>query len=262
MSESAAEFRKLPLGKVIWDAFSLSWQNRAALFRAATFPMLAVIGVSLFWDFLTWGDSFLARITPQIFYIVALSWLAVTVHRLVLLDEASARSHFDETNGKRIAVYILAFATIGIFFLVTKTVLYNGIGIATGITYVPVGTEPKLVARSWLSWGSTIVSLLDIARLVLVLPSIAVDKGHELRDSWRQARGNAWRLAVVFGVLPWALNSLRWLLYRDEGSNFELALIIVLGSLIAVVEIVALSLSYAALTAPVQPAPPPTDPPA
>jgi hypothetical protein len=262
MSESAAEFRKLPLRSVIWGAFSLSWQNRAALFRAAAFPMLAVIGVSLFWDFLTWGDGFLAQLTPQIFYIVALSWLAVTVHRLVLLDEASTQSHFDASNGNRVSVYVLAFTAIGILFLASKTVLYNGIGIATGITYVAVGSEPKLVARSWLGWGSTIVSLWVIARLVLVLPSIAVDKGLRVSDAWRRSRGNAWRLAVVYGVLPWALSSLRWLLYRDEGSNFELALIIILGSLIAVVEIVALSLSYAALTASEQPAPPPTDPPA
>ena len=98
-----------------------------------------------------------------------------------------------------------------------------------------------------------------VSRLILVLPSIAVDKGHEFKESWRSARGNAWRLAVVYGVLPWALSWLQWRLYRDGASKLEYALLVVLGCLMAVVEIVALSLSFAALTAP---APPPKDPPA
>jgi hypothetical protein len=136
--------------------------------------------------------------------------------------------------------------------------LFNVIGIATGINYVAVGTEPNLVARGWLDWGSTIVSLLVISRLVLVLPSIAVDKGHEFKDSWRVSRGNSWRLAMVYGVLPWALNWFRWLLYRDGGSNFEFGLIVVFGCFFAVVEIVALSLAYAALTADDTPASPPS----
>jgi hypothetical protein len=63
---------------------------------------------------------------------------------------------------------------------------------------------------------------------------------------------------VVYGVLPWALNWFRWLLYRDGGSNFEFALVVVFGCFFAVVEIVALSLAYAALTADDTPASPPS----
>ncbi|HEU5137859.1 MAG TPA: hypothetical protein VFU13_22140 [Steroidobacteraceae bacterium] len=259
MGESAPGFRRLPLAKVIWGAFSLSWQNRASLFRATLWPLLALIAVSLFWDLLPRGDSYLAQWLPQFIYLVPFSWLAVTVHRLVLLDEASSRSHLTTSSWKRVAVYVLAFATIGIFFIAAKFIPFNVIGIVTGINYVAAGAEPNLIARRWLDWGATIFSLLLISRLVLVLPSIAVDKGHELKDSWRMSRGNSWRLAVVYGVLPWALGWVRWLLYRDESSSFEVALIVVLGSLLAIVEIVALSLSYAALTADDTPSGRPSD---
>jgi hypothetical protein len=258
MSEPAPEFRKLPLRRVIWDAFSLSWQNRASLFRTTALPLLALIGVLLFWEFLFWGESFAAQWAPHVIYLVVLSWLAVTVHRLVLLEEVISGSHFKALIWKRVAIYVLAFAAIGVSFLAVKFLLFNVIGIATGINYVAVGTEPNLVARRWLDWGSTIVSLLVISRLVLVLPSIAVDKGHEFKDSWRVSRGNSWRLAMVYGVLPWALNWFRWLLYRDGGSNFEFGLIVVFGCFFAVVEIVALSLAYAALTADDTPASPPS----
>jgi hypothetical protein len=249
MSESAPAIRELSLRKVIWGAFSLSWQHRVSLFRVTAFPLLALIGASLLWEFLAWNAGYLAQWAPYGIYLAAISWLAVTVHRLVLLDEASAGIHFKASSWKRVAVYVLALAAIGVMFLAVKFLLFNVIGLATGINYVPVGTVPKLAARLWLNWGSTIVALLVISRFVLVLPSVAVDRGHAFKDSWRNARGNSWRLAVVYGGLPWALGGFSWLLYRDGGSNIELALVVILGCLLAVVEIVALSLSYAALVA-------------
>jgi hypothetical protein len=251
--------RKLPLLAIIRAAFTLPWKHRGELFRAAGLPMLALIGVSLTWDLLLWSESYLAQWAWYLIYLIAFSWLAVTVHRLVLLDETSSSSHFNAVSWKRVAVYVLAFATIGVIFYASKFFLFNVIGLATGINYVPVGTEPKLIARRWLDEGSTIVSLLVVSRFVLVLPSIAVDKGRKFKGSWRMARGNSWRLAVVYGVLPWALSWFRWLLYRDGGSNLEFALISVFGCLFAVVEIVALSLSYEALTADDAPSSQPAD---
>jgi hypothetical protein len=249
--------RVLPVLAVVRDAFALPWRHRSEVLRVTGQPLLFLVAVSLLWEFLAWRQGFFMQWLSHFVYLLAFSWLATTVHRLVLLDAASASVHFSAENGRRVGVYFLAFAFIAVMFLAVKFILFNGIGLATGITYVAAGAEPQHAARRWVDWGTSIVALLAIARFVLVLPSIAVDQGHDLKQSWRQSRGNAWRLIVVYAALPWALDWCRWLLYRDGASTIEFALILVLGCLCAVVEVVALSLSYGALTAR---APPPTDP--
>jgi hypothetical protein len=249
--------RTLPVLAIVRYAFALPWRHRREVFRTTGLPLLSLVAVSLLWEFLSWRQGFLMQWLSHLVYLFAFSWVATTVHRLVLLDEASASVQFSLQSWRRVGVYFLAFAFLMVMFLAVKFILFNGIGLATGITYVPTGTEPKVVARRWLDWGTSIVALVAIARFVLVLPSIAVDQGHDLKQSWRSSQGNTWRLVVVYAVLPWALEWCRWLLYRDGASTFEFALIVVLACLCAVVEVIALSLSYGALTAP---APPPTVP--
>ena len=254
---AGAPARRLPLLAVIRDAFALPWKHRTELFRAASLPMLALIAVSLLWEIIPWGNGFLAQWIPHLFYLLVLSWLAVVVHRLVLLEDSGAGGHFDLRFWKRVGVYVLAFATLAIMFLAAKFLLFNGVGVVTGILYVPTGEAPNLAARNWLHWGTSIVALLAVARFVMVLPSIAIDRGHELGEAWRISRGQTWRLAVIYGLLPWSMGWLIWLLNRDGSSNLEYAVLMVISCLLSVVEIVALSLSFGALTAP---EPPPTDP--
>lgn len=244
---------------MIHDALVLPWRHRVELFRAAGLPLLALIAVSLCWEFLAWKLGWMLQWLANFLYLFVLGWLATTVHRLVLLDEVSASSHFRVRSWQRVCVYFLAAAFLLVLFLAIKYTSLNVIGIASGLSRVPAGGERHETAWLLLDWATTLAAFWLVARFVLVLPSIAVDQGHELRSAWRVSRGNAWRLAVVYGVLPWAIDWGRWLMYRDGASNVELALLVVLRCMLGVLEVVALSLSYAAL---MQGAPPPTDPPA
>jgi hypothetical protein len=249
----------LPLLGVIGEALVLPWRHRVELFRAAGLPLLALIAASLCCEFLAWNLSWKLQWFAHFLYLFILGWMATTVHRLVLLDEAGARNHFRARSWQRVCVYFLAVAFLLVLFLAIKYVSLNVIGIASGLFRVPAGGERHETARLLLDLATTLAAFWLVARFVLVLPSIAVDRGHELRSAWRISRGNAWRLAVVYGILPWAFDWGRWLMYRDGASNEELALLVVLRCLLGVIEVVALSLSFAALT---QGAPPPTDPPA
>jgi hypothetical protein len=248
----------LPLLAIMRDAFALPWKHRNEVFRATSLPLLALIALTLCRDMIPWGRSVSVAVAWHSVHLIALSWLAVTVHRLVLLDEARA-SRFDRETLKRVAGYALVFAAIWIAYLLLQTIILNGVAIASGISYVPVGGQRNETAWQWLMFGSVVVTLPLIARCGLVLPSVAVDKGFEIKDAWRASRGNTWRLAVIFGVLPWAISEGIWFFYRDDASTLELAVFLVLGCVLAVVEVTALSLSYGALTAP---APRPIDPPA
>ena len=64
---------------------------------------------------------------------------------------------------------------------------------------------------------------------------------------------------MVFALLPVALTLPIELLFREDPGFLELTLLVVLGAIITIVEVAALSLSYREL---IQPEPPPTDPPA
>ena len=252
--------QRLPVLAVIRGAFTLPAQHAGELFRAAGLPLLAFIATTLAWEFLPMNLGWLAAWVAHLFQLFVFSWLATTVHRLVLLDEASSRVHFATRAWQRVGVYFLALVFLSVVYLAIKFILFNGIGLASGISYVAVGEDPNLLAQRWIDWFTTLVALLVVARLVLVLPSIAVERGNDFRKFWRLSRRNSWRLAVVYGALPWGLSWLNWLLFRDGGSSLELAIMLVIGCLLAVVTITALSLSYSALTAPAAPEPPPTDP--
>ena len=260
MNEPAAEFRKLPLRKVIWGAFALSWQHRVSLFRATALPMLAVIAFKLAFNVARSDESEFIGWTLHLFYGFATCWLAVEVHRLVLLENSDAISASAE-NLKRIGLFLI--------FLVGVWLLYAGLAllIMSGLLnvlvggYVPAGEERRELPMSieWLNTLAIVLAYYVVARFSLVFPAIATDRKPDLAAAWLASKRNGWRLAVVVGVLPWSLKYLTELLYRDGATYGEFAVLVVITVLFTLIEVVALSLSYLEITSP---APLPTDPPA
>lgn len=250
--------RKLPLFAVLRETLRLPWIHRGEVFRAAGAPLLAIIAFDLLWQLPFWGTGWPAEIALHLAQAVVVSWLAITLHRLVLLDEASASRHFTIRSWIRVAKYAAAFVAIWLSYMLAHALLLNGIGLASGISYVPTGGTRNEFAWFWLYWVTALVALLAVARFGLILPAIAVDRPLGLKAAWRLSRGNTLGLVVIFGVVPWAIAwATRSLLYEDS-SSLSYALVTVLGCLLAIFEVVAMSLAFGALTAP---APPPTDPP-
>jgi hypothetical protein len=74
------------------------------------------------------------------------------------------------------------------------------------------------------------------------------------------SRGNAWKIAIVVGALPWVLNLVIDALWREDATTFEVASLGILTGVFGIISIVALSLTYFELTR--ESALPPTHPPA
>ena len=150
MSEPASEYRQLPLRKVIWGAFSLPWEHRGPVFRATAMPLLAVIAFSS----LAMSSSFSSR-APRISRCrcsigLAVSWLAITVHRLVLLDEPDARPRFDAVSLRRLAIFFgvaigIWILYVGLIMLISGAVL----NILNPPRYIPAGTHWTQCRRRW-----------------------------------------------------------------------------------------------------------------
>jgi hypothetical protein len=268
MSEQPPEFRKLPLRRVIFGAFSLPWLHRGEVFRATAIPLLAVIACTLVSDTADFNESRVAALLLIALYGIATSWLAIAVHRLVLLDAPDARARFDMPALRRLAVFFGIVVSLWVLYQGLTMLISGGIlGIFMPPRYIPTTSEPgKLpehvslpVSFEWIVNLSRAMSYWIVARVTLMLPAIAIDRKADLIAAWSASRRNGWRLAIIVGVLPWCLQQLTNLLYRDGATLVEFGILLVLATLFVVVEVVALSLSYWELTSP---APQPTHPPA
>jgi hypothetical protein len=257
--------RPLPLLAILRNAILLPMQHGREVLRVASLPLIAVIAATMTWQLAAAEQDQFGRSVMLLFQLFAISWLAVTLHRLVLLDEEQARANLAVGTWLRIAKYAMYFAGLWILFIALKLLLVSGVMLAFGTTYVPTGEQPPPTPGwfEWLDLPSTLVALLAVSRLCLVAPAAAVDRDAGLAAAWQRSRGHALRLTVVIGLLPWCFGKLIEMLDRHVVSSAGITGLVLLGTVLTVFEIVALSLSYEALTAlSASPAPPPTDPPA
>jgi hypothetical protein len=258
VSEPTAEFRRLPLRKVIWGAFSLSWEYRAHLIGPIGVPLLAVIACSLAWRRIAFEPPVAAWIALLVAYCFAMSWLAITVHRLVLLEAGNAGTRLNGQDLRRLGVFTAA--GVGLWLLcVTLGMLIMGVVVALMKTiYVAADvTTPLPAAMQWIVVLVLGLTAWVLGRLCLVFPAIAVDRKADFVGLWRISRGNAWRLAIVAGVLPMCLALLTNYLEGEDASIAESVVFAAISGPLMIVEVVALSLSYWELTSP---GPPPTPP--
>jgi len=267
MSQPATEYRKLPLRKVLFGAFRLPWEHRGPVFRAAAMPLLAVIACSLAGNIVELQRSVAANVTLSVIYGIAVSWLAINIHRLVLLETPDASAKADAASLRRLAIFFGVGMAIWILYLGLTMLIAGGvINMLFPSRYIVAGTDAAQApptrtlpfSPEWIVRGAAFAAYWVVGRVSLMLPAIALDQKPDFVAAWLASRRNGWRLAIVVGVLPWGLQQLTELLSRNGASGAEFALLVVLGAALVIVEVVALTLSYWELTSP---APPPTPPP-
>lgn len=230
-------------------------------------PLLAVIACSLAGNVVELQQSVAANVVLSAVYGIAVSWLAINIHRLVLLEAPDSSGKLDAPSLRRLGTFFAVGVIIWILYLGLTMLIASGVlNILVPARYIPAGTTldqvPKRIdlpfTPDWIVRFAAFVAYWVIGRVSLMLPAIALDQKPDLVAAWLASRGNGWRLAVVVGVLPWGLQLLTDLLYRNGASSVEFAFLVVLAAALVIVEVVALTLSYWELTSP---APPPTPPP-
>jgi hypothetical protein len=230
-------------------------------------PLLAVIACSLIAAIVDQQHSRAVNVAMSLLYGIAVSWLAITIHRLVLLDESSTRAHLNVASMRRLLTFFGVGIAIWVLYFGITMIAANGMILALfPPRYIPTATDPTQVppqtefpiSPEWLVMFAGFIAYWFVARVSLMLPAIAVDRKLDLAAAWVASRRNGWRLTIIVGLLPWGLQQLTNLMYRDGGNPVEFAVLVVLATLLIIVEVVALSLSYWELTSP---EPPPIPPP-
>jgi hypothetical protein len=265
-SPQAGPRRDLPLRRILVGAFTLPWSNRVAVMRATSLPLLLVVATVLGWHVASFGTSEVAAWIAWAVFALSFAWLAVTVHRLVLANGWEPQSMVAEMNVRRLAYFVGALVFLWAFLLAVKMLL---MGLLLNLVYppryVPTGESPVRARMS--TWTFTSIEIAShvlaywfIGRISLILPAIAIDRRPDVAELWRMSRGNAWKIAIVVGALPWLLNLVTDTLWREGATTFEVASLGILTGIFGVVGVVALSLTFYELTH--ASAPPPTHPPA
>lgn len=244
----------------------------AAFFRATSWPLLGVIALTLLWASGVAADNRAAGWVLLIANAALFAWLAVRIHRTVLLEPEDS----ERTESARIlplaSRYLAALASgaaLKMLFFVVVLALFSTVSLAIS-WFLPASTTPptlshepdpdiqRLIDYAGIVGQAPVVYLL--ARWSTLLPALAL--GHEWspRIAWRQTRGNGWRFVLVVFLLPWALSAAIDWAYASTGNNVLVALLAITRAVFLALGVIALSLSYREL--PAVPAPPPTTPPA
>jgi hypothetical protein len=89
------------VGRVLWNALTFPWNHRLRVLQIAGLPWLLLAATLLAFD-VTHVDEFaIAAWSLYLLQCLAAAWLAIGMHRLVLLGSRVAGSHFDAQGLKR-----------------------------------------------------------------------------------------------------------------------------------------------------------------
>lgn len=231
---------KLPFLKIIVASLFFAWTNKAEFLRAISVPTLVLVVMWGIWvSYATESQGYLPWLL-LLGYGLSFSFLAVTCHRLVLVDDVDRHKSFKARPGYR-----------ELRFLAWVIVIYAINTILEGIPQLLVqyfGSAALAEAGGnmlyWVKQVAAIPALYVLARLSLAFPAAAIDRHPGLRWSWTRTRGNGWRIFVVVALFPWLINMLIWFTWRKEATVAEEVVLSILAFVWLAIEIVALSFTY------------------
>jgi hypothetical protein len=235
---------KLPVPRIVSEAFALPWLRRDAFFKGLAVPAAAIVAIQVAWwlaeERLTQAMGWAAWAANGILWIL----FAVICHRLVLLEPRPADLARIPGWGRRETFFL------GWMVILSAIILAVLWGALLVIGTIVANLFSTALFESTYSYAGKIIGTYLFARLSLVLPATAIDARTSIPQAWRQTRGNGWRLVLIVGVLPWAYNYVASLVLGDEPGVAKLVLVTAAATVLLAVEISALSLSYRELTKP------------
>ena len=239
--------RTLSIAKVLLGAFILPWWHRRTLFRALAAPGIALVSIDVVW-------SAFARSIPEAAFQAAfwvtwvvrsLLWLlfAVTVHRIILLQMRGNEMPTFPEWGRRETLFL--GWVVAVYGLATATAFIAGFAFLMLVGLV----SSRTFAEFAYPYATAAIGTYVLGRLSVLLPATAIDQRINLGEAWSLTRGNALRMMVVVGALPWSFSYLWYAIYWQDPSMILAVLVTAVATVFLTVEIAALSLAYRELSA-------------
>lgn len=239
---------RLDVAKVVYGAFLVPWTNRASFARALGIPVAILATLAL-------CSYYLRGHVPQAFhwllyvaYWITFTLLAVTCHRLVLLDAATTGAEWLPRWSRRQTRFLLWFVAMWLIFALIVWPLWTVLGNLLHRIPGPWQSLPLNEQWQWAFHVSAIPAFYIFGRLCVIFPATALDRAATLRWAWNTTRKNGLRVLLVVGALPWVISWMVDLVYRDEATIVEAIVMTLVGTALFAVEVSAVSLSYRELT--------------
>ncbi len=233
---------KLPVVKVILEAFLVPWLKRARIVRALFGPSVVLIAIGIYWAYKGKYLDPWAQVPWIVLHFVVITPFAIACHRLFLMNDESVPVYGIIKWSSRelwflVKLIVVSFASFGTFAL-SATVI--------GAIVFNLFTMPDLPNKwtPWLLESFRIPAAYLTARLSLILPATALDQKSDISWAWQLSHGNGWRLAVVVCGLPWLFKVLHGFVYPDEPTVVHVTLNLVIVYMLLIIEIALLSFSY------------------
>ena len=227
---------KLPILEIIAEAFARTNSNLKLLI----YPLSVISLFILAYEFVVpnYFDEYnkFGLAIGMCIHVVLYALFAITCHRIVILGfDAVPKFGLFKLSSREIK-YLAYIGISYLFFFVT----YLGFEWFFGHLF-QLGADISIVL-SLLYFAVMVICLYSVGRLILVLPSVAVDNPISPKTSFKLTEGNGWRIFFVVIIVPLLSGILVGLL--PDG----LIVLEVLGSIfwlyLYVIEVSALSISY------------------
>ncbi len=226
---------KLPLFKILSEAFFTPWILRGELIKKASIPILFLIGLGYVEAYFSGTFDYLFAFIGFLAY----AFLAVTCHRIIILGTDSVpifgvrKWTMRETRffGWMIGLYIM------IVFIIFS------------IATLPIVIIPLFEGRAMyliipLSIISALPGVYVLSRLSLIFPATSVDEKVSIKWSWDTSRNNGWRLSIIVCALPAVAGYIQNIFTSEDDGFFISTLLMLVAFIVLIIEIAALSLTY------------------
>ncbi len=223
--------KKLPIWATIREAFGFAWGYRRILWGWIVVGAIVTGLGGLVGEFsygeegwgLTGFPYFAAILLTPIPGLLVFALLAVYCHRTFLIyhgDKTLNLRFFFTERERKFFAWIMGIS-LCIFLIILPGIFVGVIIWDSIIEMFPEGFWEDTIIGDLFVYGVFLFPFYYIfGRWVLVFPAIAIDQEPRMGWSWKQTKGNGWRMFVLVGILPLTVGNLWFLLSFIGLSEF------------------------------------------
>ena len=201
---------KLPVRRIIGDAYGIVFNNLRPLARAAAVPY-AILTLSLLrwlWAGYEHNMAAYALVMWILIQIAAIVPFQTQTYRFALALTPDSRPRLGWPWGQRETMFVLhslGLLLVAFVISVVTVAILAAFGGAGGDVSSNEALNQAMPRFALLGTISTIVALYVNARLSPVLAAAAVGRPANWQMIWRATSGNGWRIvwAIVVAIIPW-----------------------------------------------------------
>ncbi|WP_020484969.1 hypothetical protein [Methylomonas sp. MK1] len=232
---------KLQAWPIVLNTLKIAWITKKAFFNVISLPTFILLVYSaLIFKYANNIGFPLALLSMGVLGI-GLSWLAIICHRLVLVSDFKVYNNFDFRMGVRSAKFLGMLFQVFIVVSLVEAIVFMSTLFMFNRNLPSIGLED---VKFWIKLFSHVVGGYITARLSLVFPAIAIDKKVSLKWSWVITRGNGFNMFAIVCLFPLFFNFIITMLWRENATDIENAVLSIAMFFVTAIEVIALSLAF------------------